>query len=489
MNETILTIDLGTSRCKTTLFALDGRELARETRAYPTRFPREGYAEQNPEDWWQRLTETVHAIANSEPALDSSLQGIVVTGQMHGLVCVDQEGERIHPFLTLHDQRSLRETDRLRNLLGDEAFYDITGERLSPSLPIAKLVWLKKNAPDAFRSARWFLGCKDYVRSRLTGNFCTDAIDAAATGLMDIQDENWSQALCDTCELPLDALPPIRASTQVDGPLTVQAASQLGLSPGIPVVVGAGDDVEIIGAGLAEPGTVLEHIGTTGSLLMCVDSRSMGWESGLELYPHPLPNRWVLGGSTSSAGAALKWATEVLGIASPMELTGKEVSATDNPELTFIPYLAGERCPVWAPKARGAVMGLALHHSRADFIRSIYEGVACSLRHLLDALGDLGVKPKTIRIPDDGAPKSEWNQVRANLYEIPLSELTYSDPTAHGAMVLAAVALGLDNCLRDAMQRIARVQATVTPTDSELDHYRRLYERYKQISNIVLSIA
>ena len=134
-------------------------------------------------------------------------------------------------------------------------------------------------------------------------------------------------------------------------------------------------------------------------------------------------------------------------------------------------------------------MGLALHHSRADFIRSIYEGVACSLRHLLDALGDLGVKPKTIRIPDDGAPKSEWNQVRANLYEIPLSELTYSDPTAHGAMAVAAVALGLDNCLRDAMQRIARVQATVTPTDSELDHYRRLYERYKQISNIVLSIA
>jgi xylulokinase len=220
--------------------------------------------------------------------------------------------------------------------------YDITGERLDPSLPAPKLLWLRRHEPDVFHRSHCFLACKDYLRLRLTGNLATDPIDAAATSLMDLHQGQWSASLLEACQIPDDTLPPIRPATIIDGPLTLSAAQELGLKPGVPVAVGAGDDVEIIGAGLVEPGMALEHLGTTGSLLLCTDRLAIDWTSGLEIYPHLVPGLWVLGGSTSCAGAALKWATDVFSASEELDLADFVEEPASNAPLVFLPYLSGE---------------------------------------------------------------------------------------------------------------------------------------------------
>jgi xylulokinase len=307
--------------------------------------------------------------------------------------------------------------------------------------------------------------------------------------LMDLDRGQWSALLLDACQIADKKLPPIRPAALVDGPLTAHAAQELGLKPGIPVAVGAGDDVEIIGAGLVQPGTALEHLGTTGSLLMCTDHLAIDWTSGLEIYPHLVPGLWVLGGSTSSAGAALKWATEIFAVQGELSLAELLEQPASHAQLIFLPYLAGERSPIWDPHARGTFFGLSLGHQRHDVIRSVFEGVAFSLHHVLDAMGDLGVHPTTVRIAGELAGDQAWTQLRANVYGVPLVVMGQSDPTALGAMIVGAVAAGLYGDLSEAIARIVSVHEVVLPDDKQAAYYDSLYQSYRQISSASLSLS
>jgi xylulokinase len=488
MQDLILTIDVGTSRCKSTVFDAAGQDLERAVAEYQTYYPHPGWAEQAPEDWWQAVVATIRTLSNRVRGFSTKLRAISVTGQMHGLVCVDSNGRALRPCLTLHDRRSVAETQYLGETLGQEMIFRVTGERLDPTLPAPKLLWLRRHDPDVFQRMHYFLACKDYVRLRLTGNLATDPIDAAATSLMDLQQGRWSAALLEACQIPETSLPPIRPATAIDGLLTVAAAQELGLKAGVPIAVGAGDDVELIGAGLVKPGMALEHLGTTGSLLLCTDIKTMDWSSGLEVYPHPVPGLWILGGSTSSAGAALKWAADLFAMSGDLDFANFS-EAGANTSVIFLPYLAGERSPLWNPKLRGAFFGLGLDHRKADLIKAIFEGVAFSLRHVLDALDGLGTRPRIVRVAGEFSTDRAWTRLRASIYRVPLAVLAQSDPTALGAMIIGAAAVGLYPDLLSAVAQVVSVQDTVLPDKKAVLHYNELYDLYRQMSDACSSIS
>ncbi len=475
---TILVLDLGTSRIKASLFSPEGQELPHANADYPTYAPRPGWAEQLPADWWAATLKTVRSLW-AQGAVPSDVRMISVTGQMHGVVPVDDGGRALGPCLTLRDRRAVDEAAQLRREISEEKIYKISGARLDASSPPAKFLWYRRNRPDLWSAAHVFLAPKDWLRQQLTGGEpVTDPVEAAGMALYNVTQARWSPEMAAACQTPLDRLPIVRSPVDLAGRLSKAAAESLGLEPGCPVIVGCADDVEFVGAGLIDPGDCLEHLGSTGSLLAVVNHPVDDPTGTLELYPYPAPGRWVVGGSTSSAGAALDWLREVLGLDTPLQMPAVQSIAPP----IFMPYLAGERCPIWEPNARGMFWGLGMEHRQTDLVQAAFEGVAFSLRHLLDTLSlSGGLTPGEIRT----APSTDlsWLCLRASVYDRPLRIVKTHDPTALGAALVAACALGVFANLEQAMRAVIRLGDQIQPQSSEMLSTR--YATYLRVSTLI----
>jgi xylulokinase len=321
-----------------------------------------------------------------------------------------------------------------------------------------------------------FLCCKDTIRHRLTGDLLTEPVDACGTSLYDIQSRSWASELLALTGVRRDQLPDVVDPCDLAGTLRPEPASDLGLRAGIPVVVGAGDDVEVVGNGLIEPGLSLEHLGTTGSILACADVPVYDPSMAVELYPHVVEGLWVLGGSVTAAGSALAWAERALGSDAIREQEG-EPPDTGRP-LVFVPHLSGERCPAWEPHSRGAWVGLCADHSRDDLWRAVREGVVFSLRRVLDHIEGLVGPQVEIRVSGDEPLGSSWQRQRASIYRRPLATLRSGDPTALGAMIVAAVGVGMYGSVREAVRDLARVATRIEPDGELCESYEQLYGLY-----------
>lgn len=478
--DSILVLDLGTSRIKASLFSTRGAPITYTSAAYPTYSPSTGSAEQHPLDWWRAAGAACRALWESGQQ-PTAVRVIVTTGQMHGVVPIGADNTPLGPCLTLRDRRAAEYAAQINSALTPETIYAITGERLDAASLPAKMLWYRDHAP-FYGQIAGYLAPKDWLRQGLTGGArVTDSIEAAGMVLYDVRGAAWSDEMIAAAAIRRDQLPDVCAPTDMAGMLLPNPASALGLPPGIPVVVGAADDIEFLGAGLLEPGDCLEHLGSTGSILLVVDHPVDDPTGTLELYPHLIPGRWMIGGSTSSAGAALDWMQRALQRSEPLRLPPLDLSqnGTHAPPL-FVPYLAGERAPVWRPDTRATFWGVGMEHDQADLIRAVFEGVAFSLRHLFETLCSVGAPPAEINVV--ASSDAEWVRLRASLYERPLRLLPMFDPTALGAALIGTVALGIHADLQSAVRATAtpaeRIQASVR--DGAL-HER--YQRYLALSN------
>ncbi len=479
MPETILVIDVGLTNCKTVVFSRAGCLSARASAAYPTYHPQPGWVEQEPEEWWAALLSGLRQLQAAAPEALSAVEAISVTGHMHSLVCMGAEGAALGRSLVLGDQRSLSEAEAILVELGLERIYELTGARMDASMPLAKLRWLRNQSPEIHRRARAFLACKDWIRQRLTGDCLTDPIDACGTSLYDIQRREWSLELISLAGVRPAQLPEVADPCAVAGRLSAVAAQAMGLRTGIPVVVGAGDDVEVLGNGLLGPGTSLEHLGTTGSILTCADRPIYDPLMAAELYPHVVPGLWVLGGSVTTAGSALAWAQQVLrekmGVAPDPSLPFRP--NLERP-LVFVPHLAGERCPAWEPRARGSWIGLAATHKASDLHQAVLEGITFSLKSVLERIESLVGPQGQITVSGRESDKDRWLALRANIYERPLLLLNTDEPTALGAMIVAAVGVGMYANVTEAVQQVTGAKQTIKPDAHLAQDYERLYRFY-----------
>jgi len=451
--------------------------LATATRGYELSTPRPGWAEQDPDDW-RRATES----ALAEVSAGREIVGIGLSGQMHGLVVLDEAGSVIRPAILWNDQRTASECAEIEDRIGLDRLIGMTGNRALPGFTAPKLLWLRRHEPEAYaRIARVMLP-KDYVRLGLTGAWAIDASDASGTLLLDVARRDWSAEVVDALELPREWLPPVLESPEVSGRVTNGRGDAL--APGIPVAAGAGDQpAAAVGVGATRPGTLSVVLGTSGVVLAPLPAYAHDAEARVHAFCHARPGTWQAMGVMLSAAGSLQWLHDTIAKDVPFDALVAEAETwpPGAEGLLFLPYLAGERTPHADPDARGAFVGLELRHDRGALVRAVLEGVAFGLADSLDLLRSLGVDAATARVSGGGARSRLWLRIVASVLGVPL-ELTESEEgSALGAALLGGVAGGVFADVDDAVDRCVRVTSTVEPDPAWHEAYRSAHERYRAL--------
>jgi xylulokinase len=478
----LLGIDLGTGGARAILVeAASGRVVGAGGAEYPLHTPRPLWAEQDPHDWWRGTIDAVRvALAAAGPV---SVRGIGLSGQMHGVVLLDDKGEVVAPALLWCDGRTGEECREITARAGgEERLLALTGNPALTGFSAPKLLWLRRHQPDAFRRARAFLLPKDYIRFRLTGDKASEVSDASGTLLFDVARRTWSAAMMELCDLDPGLLPAVRESPEVSGALTATAASALGIAAGIPVVGGGGDQAAgAVGAGIVRPGLVSATIGSSG--VVFAHATAPARDRRVHSFCHAVPGAWHLMGVTQAAGLSLRWVRERLG-GSYDQLTAEASAAPAGSDgLLFTPYLMGERTPVLDPAARGTWFGLTYAHGRGHLVRSVMEGVAYSLRDCLDVMTSLDVAASEVRAAGGGAKSALWRQILADVLEKPIATLGLDEGPAYGAALLAGVGTGAWSSVEEAASLVAVTsRALPDPTAAALHReriavYRELHQR------------
>src|SRR5215210_6667101 len=477
---TLLGLDLGTSSVKALLLAEDGSDLGEGSASYAVRAPRPGWAETSPEDWWAAVLEAARAAVGRRGA---EVTALGLSGQMHGVVLADARGLPLRPAVLWADARSGGELAAYRGL--DEGL----GRRLAnpPAVGMAgpSLLWLRDQEPDAFTSARWALQPKDWLRMRMTGEAATEPSDASATLLYDLLADDWSYAAVEELGLRAELLAPLVPSACVAGTLGRVAAGELGLREGLPVAAGAADTAAaMLGTGLLRTGPVQLTVGTGGQIVTPKEAPEPDPHGRTHLYRAAVPESWYSMAAVQNAGLALEWVRKLLGVSWVDVYEEAFAVPPGSRGVTFLPYLSGERTPRFDPGARGAWAGLGLDHTRGHLLRAALEGVAFALREALQALEDLGIIARELRLAGGGAggrAGEPWRQLLADVIGRPLwllpDEIS-SVASARGAALLAGLASGLYPAAEDTLPLTPEPENSIEPGEADYD---AAYARYKEL--------
>lgn len=481
----LLGIDLGTGGARAILVeAASGRVVAGASAEYPLHTPRPLWAEQDPHDWWRGAVAAVRGALAAAPGR-IEVRGIGLSGQMHGVVLLDQAGEVTGPALLWCDGRTGAECEEITQRAGgEERLLELCCNPALTGFSAPKLLWLRRHDPEAFGRARSFLLPKDYLRYRLTGARASEVSDASGTLLFDVARRSWSTALLEILELDPALLPVVRESQEVSGALTAAAAAELGLPAGIPVVGGGGDQAAgAVGAGIVRPGLVSATIGSSG--VVFAHASGPARDRRVHSFCHAVPGAWHLMGVTQAAGLSLRWLRDRLGGESYDQLTAEAAAVPAGSDgLLFTPYLMGERTPVLDPDARGTWFGLTYAHGRGHLVRSVMEGVAYSLRDCLDVMTSLGVEASEVRAAGGGARSRLWRQILADVLDRPIATLGLDEGPAYGAALLAGAGTGAWSSVEEAADLVT-VASRVEPDAAAAALHRERHAIYREIHHRV----
>ena len=456
--QPLVGLDVGTTGVKAVAIADDGEVVARAERGYPLSTPQPGWCEQDPEDWWS-ASQSALADLGVEP------RAIGLSGQMHGLVVLDEHDDVLRPAILWNDQRTGEECAEIESRIGLERLIELTGNRALTGFTAPKLLWLRRHEPETFARIRRVLLPKDYVRLRLTGEHAIDAADASGTLLFDVRGRVWSAEVLDALELPAEWLPPVHESTEIAG-AGDQAAGALGL-------------------GIDRPGPLSVVLGTSGVVFAVLPAYEPDPQARVHVFCHAVPGTWHAMGVMLSAAGSLRWLRDSVVGESFEELTQEAARWPAGVEgLLFQPYLAGERTPHSDPGARGAFTGLSLRHDRGALARATLEGVAFGLRDSLELLRALGVEATVGRVSGGGARSELWVRIAASVLGLPLERVQLEEGAAYGAALLAGVRAGVFADADDAVARCVRVRDRIEPEWDYEDNYARfrlLYPTLKEL--------
>ena len=471
-------LDVGTGGARAVAVDSSGEIVAEASSEYPLHTPRPGWTEQDPEDWWEGAKVVLAKVASEA----GEVAGIGLTGQMHGSVFLDGSDRVVRPALLWNDQRTQAQCDAITEAVGPERLISISGNPALTGFQAPKIVWLRDEEPENYGRVSRVLLPKDYVRLRLTGEYATDASDAAGTLLLDMRARDWSAEILNALEIPHRWMPEVYEGPENTGALRKKVAEELGLDTSIPVAAGGGDNAAAaVGTGIVGPGLVNSSVGTSGVLFAHTDEFKPDPSGRLHAFCHAVPGAYHLMGVTLSAGGSLSWWREALD-GDYDELVG---AASDIPPgsegLVFLPYLSGERTPHLDPKARGAFFGLTARHGVAHMTRAVMEGVIFSLRDSLEIMRDLDVPIEDMRATGGGARSELWRQLQADIYGTPIRRTVADEGPAYGAALLAGVASGTYADVNEATS-VVRLREEITEPDSEISKtYEEYYEVYRSL--------
>lgn len=454
MPNYLLAHDLGTTGDKATLFDESGRLLASAFAPYPTSYPHPGWAEHDPEDWWNAVCQSTRALLAQVPDAAQHLAAVGFSAMMNGCLLVDALGETLRPALIHADLRSQPQCIRIARAVGDARASQLTGNPLAPYFTLSKLAWLTEHEPEAIRKARWCVQTKDYIAARLTGVWgMTDRSDASLTGCFDMERGVWSDEMVTAGGFPARLLPTVHTSSTQVGVVTPAASAETGLPAGLPVILGGGDGAcATAGAGAVRAGDAYHYLGGTSWIAAVTEGYRPDPTQRVSVFCALASAQFVVYGTVQSAGSSVDWFQNAIG---PGDLLpGEEPFAAlerlagavppGSRGLYFLPYLAGERSPIWDAHARGVYFGISSAHGRAEMARAVFEGVAYALQSNLAVLEELGLAPQTVHVLGGGMRSTLWRSIFAAVYNRPLRLLQrLSEATSCGAAMAAGVGIGL----------------------------------------------
>jgi xylulokinase len=489
----VLGVDLGTTGSKAILLSAGGRLAATATTDYPLLTPHPLWAEQDADEWWSATAKSIREVLERAGVAPASVAAVGLTGQMHGLVLLDERRRVLRPAILWNDQRTEAECAAIHERVGEDRVLALTGNLVLPGFTAPKVLWVQRHEPDVWARARTILLPKDFVRARLTDVLASDVSDASGTSLFDVEHRGWSDEMREALGIAPTALPQVAESPAVVGAVTAEAARATGLAQGTPVVAGAGDQAaQAVGSGILDEGMVSITLGTSGVVFAASQRYRIHPRGRLHAFCHAAPSLWHLMGVMLSAGGSLRWYRDALGGPEKAQAAAAGRDAYDvlledaaqvpagSDGLLFLPYLTGERTPHADPCARGVFCGLTVRHRKAHLTRAVLEGVAFGLRDSLELMKDLGIPIERIRVSGGGARSALWRQILADVCGTPIASLAESEGAALGAALLAGVGAGLFAGVREASAVTVRETAEIVP-GPDTGRYQRLYGVYRDL--------
>jgi xylulokinase len=477
-----LGIDTSTTATKALLMDADGQVVSIGRSEYGFDTPRPLWAEQSPESWWLATVDAIRQALSEAGVGGAQVQAVGMTGQMHGLVLVDEAGEVLRLAILWNDQRTQAECDEIRELVGRERLISVTGNDALTGFTAPKVLWVANHEPDIYENVAHLLLPKDYVRYRLTGEYALDKAGASGTILFDLAARDWSSEIVRDLGIDASWLPPTFEGPEVTGGLTADAAAATGLSPGTPVVAGGGDQAANgVGVGAVSPGVIAMSLGTSGVVFASTDNPAIEPEGRLHAFCHAVPDMWHLMGVMLSAAGSLRWFRDTVAPATnyqSLDEAASSVRAGAN-GLLFAPYLSGERTPHPDPLARGAFVGLTLRHDVSHMARSVMEGVAFGLKDSVELIATM-TQLGEVRISGGGAHSDVWLQIIADVTGLPVRVVGTAEAAAHGAALLAATGVGAFTSVGEACATAVEVGPPVNPGE-DADIYADVYGIYRDL--------
>lgn len=471
-------VDLGTSALKLVMMKGNGELVKTVSKEYPLYFPRSGWSEQNPTDWFLAVKEGLKELA---ACADEKIAGISFGGQMHGLVILDKDDNVLRPAILWNDGRSTEETDYLNNVIGKEKLSKLTANIAFAGFTAPKILWVKNNEPEIFEKIAKIMLPKDYISYMLSKSFATDYSDASGMLLLDVKNKKWSSEMIEICGISENMLPKLFESFEVVGNIKPELAKELGLNDDIKIVAGAGDNAAAaIGTATVGEGACNISLGTSGTVF--ISSKNFGVDNfnALHSFAHADGNYHLMGCMLSAASCNKWWMEEIL----KTKDFAKEQNNIDNlgeNNVFFLPYLMGERSPHNDPAARGTFVGMSMDTKREDMTLAVFEGVTFALRDSLEVARSLGIKIDRTMICGGGAKSPLWKRLVANILNVEVDVPVSEEGPGFGAAILAAVGCGEYESVEEATKSIIKIKEKIKPEADLVVKYEEKYQKFKKI--------
>jgi xylulokinase len=488
----LLGIDIGTTGTRALLIDEAGRVVGSAVAEYPLYTPHPQWAEQDPIDWWKATCEATRTALARAGVHGSEVGGVGLSGQMHGVVLLDESDKVLRPSIIWADQRSQAQCDWITEQVGADQLIELTCNPALTGFSAPKLLWIRDNEPEIYEKGRKFLLPKDYIRLKLTGEYASEVSDASGTTLFNVRQRDWSPEVLSALGVDRDLLPDVYESPVVSGKVNAAAAEATGLAEGTPVVGGAGDQAAgAVGNGVVSTGILSSTIGTSGVLFAFTDEPVLDPKGRMQSFCHAVPGKWHVMGVTQGAGLSLRWfrdnfagsemlVSNLTGV-DPYVLLGMEAeqASVGSEGLLFLPYLMGERAPHLDPDAKGVFFGLTARHTRLEMVRSVFEGVAYSLRDSMEIIRqEMSIPVEQVRASGGGGRSALWRQIQADVFNTEMVTINVAEGPAYGVALLAGVGTGNWSSVEEACTQSIHVEQSTPPIAENVAIYERFYPIY-----------
>lgn len=480
----LMGLDISTTAAKALIIDEGGNVIAAASSPHPISQPQPLWSEQNPSDWWAGMAASIrHALAHAS-LRGEDIRAIGLTGQMHGSVLLDADGETLRPAILWNDQRTQAQCDDMTAAIGRQRLIELTGNPALTGFTAPKILWVRDNEPQVYAKVKQVLLPKDYIRYKLTDTYATDLAGAAGTSLLNVAERAWSPEVLAALDIPAEWMPPVHEGTQVTAAISRAGAAATGLQVGTPVVGGGGDQAAgAIGMGCVTADAIGVTVGTSGVVFAPLEAYAYEPDGRLHVFCHAVPKTWHFMGVMLSAAGSLQWYRDSLAAGLDFDRLLEEAASVPagSEGLFFLPYLSGERTPHPDPLARAAFIGMTSRHSRGHLTRAVLEGVAFGLKDSFTLIAGAGLPDRfEVRISGGGAKSAVWQQIIADALGAPLVNVNTTEGGAFGAAILASVAAGMFDDVSAACEVMVQTGAEVEPGKNQAAYAER-YRIYQSL--------